>query len=554
MELKKPDSDEWFTADLFMSQAGRTEFDLGMRHQLSKAVSTRWMLHGAVRPFERDQNNDGFRDFPLERSFTALNRWKFDGEGPMMGQVVVTHHHDEKTGGQLGFDGVFDDLPSVDIQPGPFPSTVDSVGPFGMTSLHQSTSVRTKTGYVFDKPGRSLGFITSFNRRVLETRFGNVPTYPQWMTDYSGQQYSAYGNLLFMTRLGETERHSLKSGLSFLADDYVEIYNGDRFARTEVLSGIFSEYTYTPNGDISLVAGVRADHHNQYGWLFNGRLHGRYRFNEDKTTLRAVVGTGSKTYWAFVENLGLFASNRRFSIQNPSGNPYHFPIERSWSTGLSVDHEGKWGLRDAGWVIDAYYTHFDQRMIADLYQSARLAPIIVTDYSSSATAQVQAYVKPRRRLELRGAYRFLSVEAEYESGIQTVPFLSKHRAFGSVEWTSRNGWTIDALMHWIGPMALPLTSDNPEAFQLDSKSPSYELINLQATKQYESGFSFYFGVENVLNFRQETPILSADQPFGPYFDASMIWGPIFGRMAYGGIRYRIKNSPNEPDVNTDIHE
>lgn len=548
LELKKPDADEWFTADLFLSQAGRTEFDLGMRHQLSKSVSTRWMVHGAFRPIERDQNEDGFRDFPLEQSFTLMNRWKFENDGPVIGQLVITHHHDEKTGGQIGFDGTFDDEPSL-IKPGQNP--VDFTGLFGMTSFHQSTSVRTKTGYIFDKPGRSLGFITTFNRRVLDTKFGNVPTSPQWLNAYSGQQYSGYGNLLFMTRLGETARHSLKSGLSMLADDYVEVVNGMRFARTELLAGIHSEYTFTPNGDVSVVLGGRADHHNQFGWLLNGRMHLRYRFNEDKTTVRGVIGTGSKTYWTFVENMGLFATNRRFTIQNPTNNPYRFPVEKSWTTGFSLDHEGKWGLRDAGWVIDGYYTEFSQRMIADLYESARTAPIIVTDYSSSATAQVQLHVKPRRHVELRGAYRFLAVEAEYESGIKQIPFLSRHRAFGSVEWTSRNGWSVDALMHWIGSMALPNTSDNPESFQIDGKSPSYELINLQTTKKYENGFSFYFGVENILNFRQENPILSADRPFGPYFDASMIWGPIFGRMAYGGIRYRIKYNPKEE--HTDEH-
>ena len=52
LELKKPDEGETFLADVFLSQGGRTEADLGMRHQLSKAVSTRWMIHGAIRPFQ----------------------------------------------------------------------------------------------------------------------------------------------------------------------------------------------------------------------------------------------------------------------------------------------------------------------------------------------------------------------------------------------------------------------------------------------------------------------------------------------------------------------
>jgi hypothetical protein len=38
------------------------------------------------------------------------------------------------------------------------------------------------------------------------------------------------------------------------------------------------------------------------------------------------------------------------------------------------------------------------------------------------------------------------------------------------------------------------------------------------------------------------PIIAHNDPFGNYFDASMIWGPIMGRMYYAGLRYKIKNN------------
>jgi hypothetical protein len=48
------------------------------------------------------------------------------------------------------------------------------------------------------------------------------------------------------------------------------------------------------------------------------------------------------------------------------------------------------------------------------------------------------------------------------------------------------------------------------------------------------------GGENLTDFRQEDPILAAEDPFGPYFDASMVWGPLLGRRFYVGIRYTLK--------------
>jgi outer membrane receptor for ferrienterochelin and colicins len=44
----------------------------------------------------------------------------------------------------------------------------------------------------------------------------------------------------------------------------------------------------------------------------------------------------------------------------------------------------------------------------------------------------------------------------------------------------------------------------------------------------------------LTNYFQENAILSADQPFGPYFDASLVWGPVTGRTIYAGFRYTIK--------------
>ena len=52
--------------------------------------------------------------------------------------------------------------------------------------------------------------------------------------------------------------------------------------------------------------------------------------------------------------------------------------------------------------------------------------------------------------------------------------------------------------------------------------------------------NIYVGVENLLNYKQPSPIVAADAPYSRYFDASMVWGPIYGRMVYAGLRYRIK--------------
>jgi hypothetical protein len=50
----------------------------------------------------------------------------------------------------------------------------------------------------------------------------------------------------------------------------------------------------------------------------------------------------------------------------------------------------------------------------------------------------------------------------------------------------------------------------------------------------------YLGGENLLNYIQSDAIVSNEKPFSDIFDATMVWGPIAGRVIYAGFRYSIK--------------
>jgi len=52
---------------------------------------------------------------------------------------------------------------------------------------------------------------------------------------------------------------------------------------------------------------------------------------------------------------------------------------------------------------------------------------------------------------------------------------------------------------------------------------------------------FYIGVENLTGFLQDNAIIAADDPFGQYFDASLVWAPVTGRMFYLGWRLSLTN-------------
>jgi hypothetical protein len=72
-----------------------------------------------------------------------------------------------------------------------------------------------------------------------------------------------------------------------------------------------------------------------------------------------------------------------------------------------------------------------------------------------------------------------------------------------------------------------------------SFSTPYYTLNAQITCAFKH-FEIYAGGENINNFMQHNAILFANEPFGPHFDAAMIWGPVMGRVLYAGLRLVIK--------------
>ena len=56
-------------------------------------------------------------------------------------------------------------------------------------------------------------------------------------------------------------------------------------------------------------------------------------------------------------------------------------------------------------------------------------------------------------------------------------------------------------------------------------------------------WEFYIGGENLTSTLQNQQIIAANDPYGPYFDASLIWGPTNKAMLYGGLRFNIAKKP-----------
>ena len=69
----------------------------------------------------------------------------------------------------------------------------------------------------------------------------------------------------------------------------------------------------------------------------------------------------------------------------------------------------------------------------------------------------------------------------------------------------------------------------------------HTFINAQVTKVFSEKFDLYAGGENLLNYKQENPIIFSEDPSNSLFDASVIHGPIFGASFFAGFRFKVLN-------------
>lgn len=216
--------------------------------------------------------------------------------------------------------------------------------------------------------------------------------------------------------------------------------------------------------------------------------------------------------------------------------------EVAWNFGLNLTQEFRLDYRPGVIALDAYQTVFENQTVVDM-EDPRTVQIYNLDGQSYATSlQAQIDYELYRRLDLRVAYRWYEVRTTYNGVLKDKPYLAKHRAFINLGYELTSGWKFDVTGQWQGQKRLPSTASNPVQYQRITRSPDMFLMNAQITKSWKERFDVYVGMENITNVRQNNPILAADQPFGAYFDSSLVWGPIFGRMTYVGFRLNGKKA------------
>ena len=530
INLKQPENAEKLHLNFYLNQGGRSEHNAFFSKKFNNKWSTTLLAHFEDQQRTNDRNKDGFLDNPLRNDFVFYNQWNYRSK--------LIHM-------ELGINGVTGKTESGKKQ-----KWLDTAIPvdYGVDMTTNKINGFAKIGYLFPNDDfKSLALQLSGTYNKQNSTIGP--------TVYIGSQYSGYANLIYQQEVGINKNENyFKVGASCQLDSLSENVQSftvhppiNRFL--EIVPGVFGEFTHNSE-KFGLITGLRGDYTSFYNTYFlTPRLHFRYSPNTD-LAFKFMAGSGRRTPFMLMENMGYMASSRNWIIDENvygiQGLMDDVGQEYSLNLGLAMVKEFTFLNRDGILTLDAYHTSFINQLVIDLYQSAREIHFYALNgksFSNSFQAEINFSVN--RRLNIRTAYRFLDVKTKYKSGLIEKPLLSKHRGFLNIAYSTRKiknrQWKIDLTTQWIGSQRIPFTGDNDSVFQLLERSEGYLLLNGQLTRTFGKKIDAYLGVENALNYRQVNPILSSENPYSEYFDSALIWAPIFGRMAYLGFRFTIKD-------------
>ncbi len=502
----------------YQSTQGRSEGNLIYNHNFDEKLSTNLFLHGKSNWMRVDQNNDGFLDQPLGKTFAGANRWFYFSPKGYEIQGGIKGVYMDNTGGQVAF---------ADSK------QQTATGPWGYLQNVERVEAWAKLGKMFvEKPYKSMGLQLSALHHNQNTTYG--------LTNYDAKQQSLYANYIYQTIISNTD-HIIKGGGSVAYDKFNEVYGTGLYNRTEIVPGAFAEYSYSYLQKLNIVAGLRADYHNLFGFFATPRLHLRYA-PTDFTAFRASLGRAQRTANIFAENFAYMASNRSFvnEANNPFTNAYGLSPEVAWNMGLNMTHKFRLNYRDGTFGVDYYYTDFTNQVVVDIENphSVRFYNLDGKSYAHSFQAQLD--YEPIRKLDVRLAYRWYNVKTTYDGTLRQKPLVAAHRAFANIAYETNNNWTFDYTIHWTGTKRVPLHSKDGINYNSFTSSP-FTIMNAQIGKSWKNEtFHLYAGVENIFGVMQHHLVLGADQPYSNYFDASVIWGSGMGRNIYVGFNYRFK--------------
>ena len=499
LEHKKPTDEKPLFVNASVMNDTKTDLNVLSSLQLSEKISTILMGHVDGNFKTYDMNGDGFSDEPALLQFNLASRWLYYTPEWQVRWGLRTIR-DARQGGQMD-------------------------GPWKSDIANSSLNGYLKVGHSLREDGSaSIALVADYNFQKMDAGFGN--------NAYNAVQHSAFANLIYRNQFNEN--NDFTAGINLTADCWEESIlatgvNLSAVNTTCLQWSPYAEYTFKQGDVFSAIAGITGIFLGNDGFRPAPRATIKYQPLE-ALVLRANGGRGLRRANPVPDNIGVLSTGKLMT-----GDWAKRLVEDSWTYGGNAT---VYFSESTYLSLDFFRTQFSQQLLLD-----RESPGVINMYyldgkpSWSNNYQADFNTEPVERLSFTITARYTDAKVWHPSGeVREVPLTSRFKGVFNAQYKTR-------LSRWIFDFTASLNgSARVYDFMLPlyptGRTPVYPLLYAQITRRFK-GFDVYVGGENLTNYTQPTPIISADDPFGSSFDAASVWGPLMGAKIYAGFRITI---------------
>ena len=562
LEHRKPTDEERLFVNFYLDDELRPELNLSSAIPVTKdkRLSTIVLFHGSADTDlrEMDHNHDLFRDQPETNLLSLSNRWLYQADNGVQMRWGFKLLQENRLGGMMEYE---DEDRSLMAQGWDWAETGKKMPAYGSHLRNREAGAYFKMGIPVgkavwseeeqDEMRSNVIAVVDYDHYDEEAYFG-LNSYggnENWLSfNAAYQYYFTYRSSLI---LGLQGYHSSINEQLLNYTPWINsnpyLVNAFDLDRVEQEVGLYGEYTYAIRDKFSLVVGLRGDYNAFYDRLFyTPRGHLRWNITP-LLALRLSAGLGYRSTNVLTDNIGILATGRRIVFNDGNYTPNWFRefdrMEKALTMGGSLTQTfSLLGYENATLSFDYFRTEFDNAVVVDQEWDPSLINIYTTDGKSyTDTYQVDFSWTPVDRLDIFATYRYTESEMTIRRPDGTTaqverPLVSAYKTLLNIQYATRfRRWVFDVTAQYNGACRLPSQTGN---LNDDSYSPSYPMFYAQVTRKVGK-FDLYLGCENIADYRQEVPILGAENPYSTTFNSMNIWGPLMGRKFYFGLRFNL---------------
>ena len=517
-----------FISDVFSSDWGELNYDLGVKFDYGEKVQSLFGVNYFNYQNPIDNNNDGFTDLTLQHRVSIFNKLNFNRKDNRLFSIAGRYVYEDRWGGAMNWEKKYRGGEDV----------------YGES--------------IFTNRWETIGSYQLPFKEIVKLQFsanGHYQNSVYGTTIYNATQYIGFAQMTWNKNFRSSD---LLLGIAYrytLYDDNTPATNGINQPNEIHLPGIFIQNEIKINEQNKLLLGLRHDYNSIHGNILTPRLNYKWNSSDKKNIFRISAGNGFRVANIFTEDHAALTGARSVEFEGKL-NP-----ERSWNVNLNFVKKNYF---TNGFFLgidsSAFYTYFNNRILPDYDTDPN--KIIYRNLEGSSLSKGIALNLNMfwiSGLKILAGATLMDVSVKENGERFRQPLTESFQSTWGISYELTSiGLAIDYTGNLYGPMRLPLLG------KLDPRpeySPWWSIQNIQLTKTFSNQWEIYGGVKNLLDFTPDSNsiarpydpfdqnvvfgndgqvIPTAENPYALTFDPSYVYAANQGSRGFIGIRYTLK--------------